>query len=111
MRGCGDLSCNTRDSHLCGSQLVIAEERLHDCAAAHVREPVDWSCESAVHAATLSAGGPKAQWQSVCDRLTRCSARAQDVLVQHPDWKAQLREFVARQPPGMVPSHVRQLLE
>ncbi|CAE7246999.1 SYMPK [Symbiodinium microadriaticum] len=38
-------------------------------------------------------------------------SQLEDVLVQHPDWKAQLREFVARQPPGMVPSHVRQLLE
>ena len=34
-----------------------------------------------------------------------------DVLVQHPDWKSQLREFVARQPPGAVPAHVKQLLE
>lgn len=34
----------------------------------------------------------------------------EDVLVQHPDWKAQLREFVARQPPGATPPHVRQLL-
>ncbi|CAE7301416.1 SYMPK [Symbiodinium sp. CCMP2456] len=29
-------------------------------------------------------------------------SQLEDVLVQHPDWKAQLREFVARQPPGMA---------
>jgi len=38
-------------------------------------------------------------------------SQLEDVLVQHPDWKQQLREFVARQPPGSVPVHVRQLLE
>ncbi|CAE8721621.1 unnamed protein product [Polarella glacialis] len=37
-------------------------------------------------------------------------SQLEDVLVQHPDWKSQLREFVARQPSG-VPPHVRQLLE
>merc|ERR1719343_1612513 len=30
-------------------------------------------------------------------------SQLEDVLVQHPDWKAQLVEFVARQPPGTVP--------
>jgi len=39
------------------------------------------------------------------------SSQLEDVLVQHPEWKAQLREFVARQPPGAVPPHVRQLLQ
>ncbi|CAJ1437691.1 unnamed protein product [Effrenium voratum] len=38
-------------------------------------------------------------------------SQLEDVLVQHPDWKAQLREFVARQPPGTVMPHVKQLLE
>eukprot|EP00927_Polykrikos_kofoidii_P059664 TRINITY_DN54805_c0_g1_i1.p1 TRINITY_DN54805_c0_g1~~TRINITY_DN54805_c0_g1_i1.p1 ORF type:complete len:1251 (+),score=196.49 TRINITY_DN54805_c0_g1_i1:44-3754(+) len=35
----------------------------------------------------------------------------EDVLVQHPDWKAQLVEFVARQPHGSIPPHVRHLLQ
>jgi len=39
------------------------------------------------------------------------TSQLEDVLVQHPDWKAQLREFVARQPPGAAPQHVRQLLQ
>mmetsp|Transcript_88207 Transcript_88207/g.254550 ORF Transcript_88207/g.254550 Transcript_88207/m.254550 type:complete len:719 (-) Transcript_88207:6-2162(-) len=38
-------------------------------------------------------------------------SQLEDVLVQHPDWKAQLREFVARQPVGAVAPHVRQLLQ
>eukprot|EP00933_Yihiella_yeosuensis_P045764 TRINITY_DN41188_c0_g1_i1.p1 TRINITY_DN41188_c0_g1~~TRINITY_DN41188_c0_g1_i1.p1 ORF type:complete len:1267 (+),score=311.19 TRINITY_DN41188_c0_g1_i1:129-3929(+) len=38
-------------------------------------------------------------------------SQLEDVLVQHPDWKVQLKEFVARQPAGAIPSHVRQLLE
>lgn len=38
-------------------------------------------------------------------------SQLEDVLVQHPDWKAQLREFVARQPVGALPPHVRQLLQ
>jgi len=38
-------------------------------------------------------------------------SQLEDVLVQHPDWKAQLREFVARQPPGVVAPHVLQLLQ
>merc|ERR1712232_608226 len=39
------------------------------------------------------------------------SSHLEDVLVQHPDWKAQLVEFVARQAPGTVAPHVRQLLQ
>jgi len=39
------------------------------------------------------------------------ASQLEDVLVQHQDWKAQLREFVARQPPGATPPHVRQLLQ
>jgi len=39
------------------------------------------------------------------------NSQLEDVLVQHPDWKSQLREFVARQPPGAVMPHVRSLLE
>merc|ERR1712217_686912 len=38
-------------------------------------------------------------------------SQLEDVLVQHPDWKAQLREFVARQPAGATPPHVKQLLQ
>jgi len=38
-------------------------------------------------------------------------AKLEDVLVQHPDWKAHLREWVAKQPPGAVAPHVRQLLQ
>jgi len=38
-------------------------------------------------------------------------SQLEDVLVQHPDWKAQLREYVYRQPMGTVPPHVRQLLQ
>lgn len=38
-------------------------------------------------------------------------SQLEDVLVQHPDWRQQLREFVAKQPPGSVLPHVRQLLE
>eukprot|EP00929_Paragymnodinium_shiwhaense_P096994 TRINITY_DN58761_c0_g1_i1.p1 TRINITY_DN58761_c0_g1~~TRINITY_DN58761_c0_g1_i1.p1 ORF type:complete len:1236 (-),score=362.70 TRINITY_DN58761_c0_g1_i1:102-3809(-) len=39
------------------------------------------------------------------------ASHLEDVLVQHPDWKAQLVEFVMRQPTGSVPPHVRQLLQ
>lgn len=35
----------------------------------------------------------------------------EDVLVQHPDWKAPLLEYASRQPAGVVPPHVRQLLQ
>ncbi|CAK8998221.1 unnamed protein product [Durusdinium trenchii] len=38
-------------------------------------------------------------------------SQLEDVLVQHPDWKAQLREYVARQAPGTIMPHVKQLLE
>merc|ERR1712087_811902 len=38
-------------------------------------------------------------------------SQLEDVLVQHPDWKAQLREYVSRQPPGAIAPHVRQLLQ
>merc|ERR1712187_472840 len=38
-------------------------------------------------------------------------SQLEDILVQHPDWMAQLREFVARQPPGAIPPHVRQLIQ
>jgi hypothetical protein len=38
-------------------------------------------------------------------------SQLEDVLVQHPDWKAQLRDYVYRQPMGAVPPHVRQLLQ
>lgn len=38
-------------------------------------------------------------------------SQLQDVLVQHPDWKAQLRDYVSRQPPGTIMPHVKQLLE
>jgi len=38
-------------------------------------------------------------------------SQLEDVLVQHPDWKAQLREYAARQPSGAVAPHVRQLLQ
>mmetsp|Transcript_125854 Transcript_125854/g.245532 ORF Transcript_125854/g.245532 Transcript_125854/m.245532 type:complete len:1228 (+) Transcript_125854:99-3782(+) len=38
-------------------------------------------------------------------------SQLEDVLVTHPDWKAQLREFIARQPAGATPPHVRQLLQ
>lgn len=38
-------------------------------------------------------------------------SQLEDVLVTHPDWKAQLREFIARQPAGTTPPHVRQLLQ
>mmetsp|Transcript_75992 Transcript_75992/g.180795 ORF Transcript_75992/g.180795 Transcript_75992/m.180795 type:complete len:1199 (-) Transcript_75992:54-3650(-) len=37
--------------------------------------------------------------------------KLEDVLVQHPDWKAHLRDYVAKQPMGNVPPHVRQLLQ
>eukprot|EP00928_Gymnodinium_smaydae_P099430 TRINITY_DN947_c0_g2_i1.p1 TRINITY_DN947_c0_g2~~TRINITY_DN947_c0_g2_i1.p1 ORF type:complete len:1251 (+),score=242.59 TRINITY_DN947_c0_g2_i1:86-3754(+) len=37
------------------------------------------------------------------------SSHLEDVLVQHPDWKKQLSEFVARQPFGTVPEYVKQL--
>jgi hypothetical protein len=39
------------------------------------------------------------------------SSKLEDVLVNHPDWKPQLREFVNRQPLGSVAAHVRQLLQ
>ena len=51
----------------------------------------------------MSYQGPRISMSSCCSH--------QDVLVQHPDWKAQLREFVARQPPNSVAPHVRQVLE
>jgi symplekin len=35
----------------------------------------------------------------------------EDVLVQHPDWKAPLLDYASRQPAGVVPPHVRQLLQ
>lgn len=38
-------------------------------------------------------------------------SQLEDVLVQHPDWKAQLREYVGRQPMGTIAPHVRQLLQ
>lgn len=38
-------------------------------------------------------------------------SQLEDVLVQHPDWKAQLRDYVARQPHGTIMPHVKQLLE
>jgi len=38
-------------------------------------------------------------------------SQLEDVLVQHPDWKAQLRDFCARQPVGAIAPHVRQLLQ
>lgn len=38
-------------------------------------------------------------------------SQLEDVLVQHPDWKAQLRDYVSRQPPGTIMPHVKQLLE
>ena len=37
-------------------------------------------------------------------------SQLEDVLVQHPDWKTHLRDFVGRQPPSSIPPHVRQLL-
>ncbi|CAE7945579.1 Sympk, partial [Symbiodinium necroappetens] len=37
-------------------------------------------------------------------------SQLEDVLVQHPDWKAQLREFVARQPPGMELEAVKEFM-
>jgi len=38
-------------------------------------------------------------------------SQLEDVLVQHPDWKTHLLDFVARQPAGAVAPHVRQLLQ
>merc|ERR1719247_2039798 len=38
-------------------------------------------------------------------------SQLEDVLVQHPDWKAQLRDYVGRQPTGTIAPHVRQLLQ
>mmetsp|Transcript_22787 Transcript_22787/g.71686 ORF Transcript_22787/g.71686 Transcript_22787/m.71686 type:complete len:352 (+) Transcript_22787:82-1137(+) len=38
-------------------------------------------------------------------------SQLEDVLVQHPEWKAQLRDYVARQPAGVLPPHVRQLMQ
>merc|ERR1719343_1262041 len=38
-------------------------------------------------------------------------SQLEDVLVQHPDWKPQLREYVARQPAGTIAPHVRPLLQ
>jgi len=38
-------------------------------------------------------------------------SQLEDVLVQHPDWKNHLRDYVARQPAGGVAPHVRQLLQ
>merc|ERR1712099_26622 len=38
-------------------------------------------------------------------------SQLEDVLVRHPNWKAHLRDYVARQPVGAVPAHVRQLIQ
>lgn len=37
-------------------------------------------------------------------------SQLEDVLVKHPEWRVQLREYVARQPANVIAPHVRQLL-
>merc|ERR1712136_618721 len=97
-------------------QVVKGLPRLSDFVVAEIlprlaRQDV-WNDDSMWHGFLLVVQHTFSAQPQGASRVLAIMPKSQleDVLVQHPDWKTHLRDFVGRQPPSSIPPHVRQLL-
>ena len=78
---------------------VISKEE--DAAGCESRDVLT-QCPRTLHWPLISA---------CCKVLTQLpNSNLEDLLVQHPNWRAFMRDYVATQPADLVPAHVRALL-